>query len=336
MAVSKSPHKPNNGGFRLGTFQMIALAAFLTGVAALTLAMKMSGPEMPTRVRLPSVFQQASHIRGLEQVTLPGTVISNPAFRSTGGAANPAPGAGPVPRSAEVGANDDGAYRFQVVADPTPSPYPIKYNLRECTCRDDWRKLVGTSESLCTCAGGACPNKVNPQFLTDAFGQDSCSVKRPTGYLCTAKCTDEGKVLWFAEGCGGSGQKPCAELVVPASATPSPSGSALPTIVVPRTTWKPEEVYDFRGGGCELLDGKKQCYMEDGQGRELCPDFVTLEYLAQGPPEYPECRPERSNQFYCTIICQEGNPVVRWGVHDIEQCHTRENLGNCPKRPKGA
>ena len=99
------------------------------------------------------------------------------------------------------------------------------------------------------------------------------------------------------------------------------------------TSWSPGDVYDFRGGGCELLDGVEQCYMEDGQGRELCPPSVTLQLMTSGPPEYPQCGPDSAHAFYCTIICQEGNPTVRWGVHSIEECYKPENRGNCPPRP---
>jgi len=52
-----------------------------------------------------------------------------------------------------------------------------------------------------------------------------------------------------------------------------------------------------RGGGCELLNGVKQCYMEDAQGRELCPKHITLEYLENGPPEYAQVR-----LHYCVLL----------------------------------
>lgn len=341
VPVARSSAGAGASSFKFGILQMVAAAALLTGLAALTLATKMSGPDAPARVRLPSVFQQQQQrIRGMDQVIREDSQIANPAFRS--GVARPAarPGATPLPparvAAAAAAGGESSGYNFKVVAGPSPSPYPTKYNMRGCTCKENWASLAGSGESVCECGGVKCPADVNPRYLTDAWGQDNCSVKRLTGFSCTAKCTEDGKVLWFAEGCGGSGQKPCPELVLPASATPSPSGSALPTIVVPRTTWDPKEVYDFRGGGCELLNGKQTCYMEDGQGREICPEHITLEYLAQGPPEYRECSPDMAHTHYCTIICQEGNPTVRWGVHHIEDCHKRENFGNCPPRPTGA
>jgi hypothetical protein len=47
----------------------------------------------------------------------------------------------------------------------------------------------------------------------------------------------------------------------------------------------PAQFVDLRGLGCELMsDGREQCFMEDSQGRELCPTYVTSAYLAT-PPE---------------------------------------------------
>jgi hypothetical protein len=362
--LTSASQASSSTGLKFGILQMVAAAALLTGIAALTLAFKMTGPEIPTRMRLPTVFepgadtvveqQQQQILNHVEEAWMQqgDKVTSNPAFRAAKPGALPKPSPRRrAPTSADTssstssiyppGANaveegeDPREYKFAVVASPSYSPIPEVYHTRECTCVANWKELSKEGKSVCTCGGVQCPSKITPQYLTDAWGQDNCSVKKATGFLCTAKCTEDGKIYWYAEGCGGTGQKPCIKPIIEPSATPSQTGSAKPTIVVPRTMWDPNDVYDFRGGGCELLNGKKQCYMEDGQGRELCPDHVTLEYLTQGPPEYPDCHPDRAKEKYCTIICQAGNPVVRWGVHDIEDCHTAKNLGNCPPRPKG-
>jgi len=237
-AVSAST--PRRGGASVGgTFTLVhavALAAGVTGLTALGLASKLaSGPHAPLRGGL-GVGGGATVIRGWEAA---GGSANNPAWRGV---------------AAAGGLGADGA------PPPTPSPLPIIYNLRGCTC--------ASNAGGCSCGGVACPAYVTAKYLTDAVGQDACSLRRPTGFTCTAKCQPDDKpVLWFAGGCGGAGQGPCDPLVVPASATASPTGPPLPSIVVPRTSWVPDEVYDFRGGGCELLNGKEQCYMEDGQVR---------------------------------------------------------------------
>jgi hypothetical protein len=129
------------------------------------------------------------------------------------------------------------AYGFKPVLGGavSPSPQPERYaeDMRRCTCRDNWKELVGTAESICTCRQ-PCPNKVTPKFLTDALGQDNCSLRRRTGFNCWAECRDDGKIYWFAEGCGGSepGAKPCPALVVTPTGTPTQTHSPKPTIVV--------------------------------------------------------------------------------------------------------
>jgi len=249
---------PRRGGSSIGgTFTLVhavALAAGVTGLTALGLASKLaSGPHAPLRGGL-GVGGGATVIRGWEAA---GGSANNPAWRgvAAAGGLGGAAGAPPPPTP-----SPDWRYRFSVVAPPSPSPLPIIYNLRGCTC--------ASNAGGCSCGGVACPAYVTAKYLTDAVGQDACSLRRPTGFTCTAKCQPDDKpVLWFAGGCGGAGQGPCDPLVVPASATASPTGPPLPSIVVPRTSWVPDEVYDFRGGGCELLNGKEQCYMEDGQVR---------------------------------------------------------------------
>jgi hypothetical protein len=342
---------PSGAGGGLRAVHLVGLAAALTGLTALGLALKLAsfdggaaGVGAPLRVYAAggggSSGGGRARPRALEAALAaaapaPGAGGANPAFRS---ARSPDGGGAPAPPASAWG------YRFRVVSAPTPSPLPLILNTRGCECAAGWVPpppgAPPAAASVCSCGGVACAPHVDPRFLTDAVGQDACSLRRATGFTCTARCQapEEGKpaVLWFAGGCGGAGQGPCDPLVVPASATASPTGPPLPPVAVPATTWAPDDVYDFRGGGCELLDGREQCYMEDGQGRELCPPSVTLDLMTRGPAEYPQCGPSQAHAFYCTIICQEGNPTVRWGVHNIEECYKPENRGNCPPRPTGA
>ena len=71
--------------------------------------------------------------------------------------------------------------------------------------------------------------------------------------------------------------------------------------------------------------------MEDEQGRELCPPSVTPEYLSNPPDPYL-CSAEMSKQYYCTVGCQEGNPEIRWGAHEVKWCAAQGNAGGCPPR----
>ena len=54
---------------------------------------------------------------------------------------------------------------FKVYISPRPSPSPesTNFNLRNCECRDNWKELRGTTESLCTCGGKPCANRVDPR-----------------------------------------------------------------------------------------------------------------------------------------------------------------------------
>ena len=114
----------------------------------------------------------------------------------------------------------------------------------------------------------------------------------------------------------------------PANPLP-PAPSLMPGAAV---TWNPKEVWDLRGLQCELKDGKEQCFFEDEQGRELCPAFVTHEWLA-APKDQWLCNPENADKFYCTAGCQEGNDEVRWGAHEVSWCFQPQNHGSCPTRP---
>lgn len=99
---------------------------------------------------------------------------------------------------------------------------------------------------------------------------------------------------------------------------------------LPPLDYDAKDVYDLRGLQCELLDGKTQCYYEDSQGRELCPSFVTPDWLAFPKNQYL-CSHEMAHEYYCTAGCQEGNPEVRWGAHERIWCN--RNKGACPAIP---
>jgi hypothetical protein len=90
---------------------------------------------------------------------------------------------------------------------------------------------------------------------------------------------------------------------------------------------------DLRGAQCELLDGKERCFTVDSQGRELCPDFVTSEYLAHPKPHTvpAECFPPLHKDWYCTVMCQQGNNNVRWWPQEVARCYGND-YGACPSR----
>ena len=234
-----------------------------------------------------------------------------------------------------------------------PAP-PLFWNLRGCTCREDWDSPAGAAHraaggSLCSCGGVSCAAHVDPPFLTEAEGQDVCSLRRHTGYGCTAGCTAEGKVNWFGFSCsrdgnGGSGDRACPPLVVTPSPTPSNSPTPPPPIVVPVVSWDPAAVVDLHGVRCEFLDGVERCFNEDTQGRTLCPPYVTSAYL-RSPPTSGEgavsadiaslcVEPRHAAQYYCSVFCQDGNSRVQWWTHDVNWCYSAEGKGACPPRHK--
>jgi hypothetical protein len=258
---------------------------------------------------------------------------------------------------------------FRPVLSATPSPSvgaqvgpagaparPLFWNTRGCTCREDWDQPAGAAAraaggALCTCGGVACPPHVDPPFLTEAEGQDVCSLRRHTGYGCTAGCTAEGKVNWFGFSCSRAGvatdkaaDRECPPLVVTPSPTPSASPTPPPPIVVPVVSWDPAAVVDLHGVKCEFLDGVERCFNEDTQGRTLCPLYVTSSYL-RNPPTSGEgavsadiaslcVEPRHAEQYYCSVFCQDGNSRVQWWTHDVNWCYSAEGKGACPPRHK--
>lgn len=236
------------------------------------------------------------------------------------------------------------------------------YNLRQCQCSRDWQTKKGSV--VCKCEK-ECPPNVTPEFLTMAEGQALCSLETPMGYNCYAQC-EGGEVKWFAQPCGGDKQPTCEpailatkkaareekakkekeekekkeadakakEAAAAAAADGAPGGAAgAPANNEGALTWDPKEVYDLRGLQCELLNGEERCFMEDEQGRELCPPQITSKYLAFPENQYL-CSSEMAGQYYCTVGCQEGNPDIRWGAHEISWCYDPKNKGSCPPRPR--
>ena len=105
-------------------------------------------------------------------------------------------------------------------------------------------------------------------------------------------------------------------------------GASIGGVALP---FDPKLYYDLRGLKCELLNGAETCFLEDEQGRELCPPSVTAEYLTNPPDQYT-CSPEMSKEYYCTVGCQEGNPEVRWGANEVKWCAQPGNAAGCGVR----
>lgn len=215
----------------------------------------------------------------------------------------------------------------------------IEFNLRLCECRKDYKELKG-EPGVCRC-NGLCPAFVDPAYLTAAAGQNLCSVYEKTGYKCYAECSEPGnsEIKWFATPCGGPAQEECDPILKkppPQAEAPATKAAAIPE-AAPKpvdppadANANPNEVVDLRGLQCELLNGKEQCFYEDAQGRELCPESITSEYL-NSPKDQWSCQPENADKFFCTVGCQEGNPEVRWGANEIAWCNS--NRGACTPKP---
>jgi len=116
--------------------------------------------------------------------------------------------------------------------------------------------------------------------------------------------------------------------IEPTSAACTDASSCYKGVSMP---FDSKQYYDLRGLKCETLGGKDTCFLEDEQGRELCPPSVTLEYLTNPGDQYT-CSPEMSKEYYCSVGCQEGNPEVRWGAHEVKWCAIPGNEAGCPER----
>jgi hypothetical protein len=267
-----------------------------------------------------------------------------------GGARGAAPGPVPWPRP----------FVPAVSATPSAPPdLPRMYDLRNCECVVNGEKFTGRLEgrpsslgkapAACTCNDGACPADVTIGFLTEAIGQDVCSLRRYTGYGCTVGCHGvDAPVSWYGHTCwppGAAGERPagvrdCAPLILSPTPSPTPSMTLRPAGAAPEVTWDPEGVVDLRGLQCEIQPGGKEaCFSEDSQGRTLCPEFVTSAYLRDPPASGPhavggdiveQCGPRFAKTTYCTAHCQPGNDRVQWWTHDYTYCYSKDGAWACP------
>ena len=246
---------------------------------------------------------------------------------------------------------------FKTFISPSPSAQPEApawFDTRNCECAvpavGDAAAWVAKGrvqkfasllrDATCTCNDGVCPPDVNPSFITEAVGQDVCSLRRMTGYSCTLGCFGADKpVSWYGHSCGKDGEPACPLLVVTPSPTSTPSPTTPAAIVAPVVTWDASDRADLRGLSCEMLDGKEVCFSEDTQGRVVCPDFVTSRYLRDPPASGPyavegditvKCGPEYAKSYYCTAHCQPGNSRVQWWTHDIAWCYSKDGAWACP------
>lgn len=122
-------------------------------------------------------------------------------------------------------------FKMYISPRPSASAEPEVYNLRNCECDDDWKAKRG--QSVCKCGGSACSAKVDPKFLTEAIGQDVCSLRRHTGYMCTVGCRGE-EVFWYGKSCGGADQEECPPLIASPTASPTSTKTPRPPIEIPQ------------------------------------------------------------------------------------------------------
>jgi hypothetical protein len=120
---------------------------FLAGLIPDFEGARTSVPGLASRFRLP----------GSGRIRTPG----EPPIRRVLGAATPTPRPAAFPQE----------FKIFISPRPSPSPEPEVYNLRNCECREDWKSLVGTEESLCTCGSTKCANKVTPRVRRGAGGR---------------------------------------------------------------------------------------------------------------------------------------------------------------------
>lgn len=323
----------------------VLLACLLAGTGMMILLAnsmehKMSSPPVAGAFKTLIKARSAAEAAGRKIGKTVARVISG----GGGGGSAAAPGPWPRPFIAIISAS------------PTPAPeVEALFDLRNCECSVDGIKYtgrvtampsLGKAKAVCTCKD-ACPADVNINFLTDAVGQDVCSLRRYTGYGCTAGCFGEDKpVAWYGHSCAIPDAPikdvtlaECVPLVV--SPPPSPTNSPTPAapIVAPIVTWDPATRVDLRGLTCELRDGKEVCFSEDSQGRTECPTYVDSEYLRNPPTSgsyavgmdiQQQCGPSTASSIYCTAHCQPGNERVQWWTHDIAYCYSKDGAWACP------
>jgi len=227
-----------------------------------------------------------------------------------------------------------------------------EYNLRQCQCRKDW-KSQPEGASVCKCKAVDCAASITPPYLTEGKGQGLCSLEEHQGFNCNSECIPAESIVpgkeplkWFAAPCGGAKQPDCDPMILSyrlearkekerrAKEEVQKAEEAKKLASIPKFDWDPNEVFDLRGLQCEMYtDGQERCFMEDEQGRELCPPGVTHETLGFPVGQYL-CSAEMSKQYYCTVTCQDGSPVASWGAHEISWCFDPKNIGSCPERAR--
>ena len=113
-------------------------------------------------------------------------------------------GARPRPQKSMRAPAEEWPQQFVVYVSPRPSSPPeeeLNWTARNCECDENWRESLGTDKSVCKCNGKPCAARVNPKFISEAVGQDVCSLRRHTGYSCTLGC-DKDDVHWYGKPCG--------------------------------------------------------------------------------------------------------------------------------------
>ena len=324
------------------------------------------------------------HAQGAAAAALAGSLPEVP--RRLAAPAPQPPAAAPAPSSPSPAALMDASTPWPPAFLPLP-PLPRAYDLRNCECAVGSARYAGRFEGplelglveegaaacACTPPGGRdpvpCPASVGLDYLTEAHGQDFCTLRRYTGYAsCTVDCSD-GRVAWALGqrcqepssdgGSGAPGLPPCPLPLAPVTnwraKSPDSKLFNVNNAPPPPVTWDPAAVVDLRGLKCEIAppppgsapgaQGTEVCFMDDrAQGRTLCPAYVTSAYLRAPPTEgahaitphmADRCSPLHGAHSYCTVACQPGNDAVVWSEHDIAWCYSRENGWACPSmRPE--
>jgi len=206
-----------------------------------------------------------------------------------------------------------------------------------------------------------CPSEVTPLYLHNAEGQWSCQNRE--GSFCTVECRRD-SVLWFAHQCPKRGVCPPHDIVSWETFYDSPNPLLPKDPKAPirannpvaastqQKTFTKEEIdfmtnvrarlpketkdfikkhgYDLRGLKCEILDGKQACFVEySNLYRDVCPDWVTAEYLALAADQW-SCREDPNT--YCIARCQGGTDKIRWTAFDVKWCS--DNPEHCQEKPE--
>jgi hypothetical protein len=214
-AKEKKPRRTN-------TIPFVGFVALLIGITALgsILAPGRIGKEFNPNAAAKAPFSSFKH----GGIRIPGATASPRPGSSSGGGDETVSGA--LSRYK----------KFAIVVSPKPVPKPsippTYYHTRGCTCKENWQEIIAKyptpidlppggkhwtqeeaeaaakipGESVCTCGGVECLPQVTPAFLTEAIGQDVCSLRRHTGYGCSAACSKDGEV-WTGGGVGGGGRR---------------------------------------------------------------------------------------------------------------------------------